>query len=255
MDLFFIISKFFLHFILPPGVFILLFVFAGVLVKRYKSLFFIMALLTYLTSTEYFYDKLLLNRVDVKSYDFNSSFDAVVVLGLGVDENSPSFELPPEAFRNFMYAIYLGYENNVPIIFSGKGTSVLSESEVANRTLDKISKIYNKRPNINIIFEDRSRNTFENAKFTKEILKKMGLENKKVALVTSVGHIPRAYRAFEGEGISCVVRASANFTKENFERKKYSFFSFVPKIWYLFASHRVIKEFFGNIALYIESFI
>jgi hypothetical protein len=209
--------------------------------------------LIYISSTEYFYDKIFITQTkEFKYSEIDKSFGAVVVLGLGVIENSPSFKLPPEAFKNFLYALYLASIHNVPIIFSGRGTLPLSESEATNQTLDKISIIYNKKPNLNIIFETKSKNTYENAKFTKEILKNLNLKDKNIALVTSSWHIKRAYSAFREFNISCVLKPSEAFMDNKITKKEYNIFSFMPNIDYFKKSHTNIKEFFGTIALYIK---
>lgn len=56
-----------------------------------------------------------------------------------------------------------------------------------------------------IWFENESRNTYENAKYSKELLeiKVKDLKNKKILLITSAGHMRRSLACFENQGIQC----------------------------------------------------
>jgi uncharacterized SAM-binding protein YcdF (DUF218 family) len=53
-----------------------------------------------------------------------------------------------------------------------------------------------------ILFEDQSRNTHENALFSKQLLDKQGFTNPKVLLITSAFHIPRASACFKKVGLN-----------------------------------------------------
>lgn len=89
----------------------------------------------------------------------------------------------------------------VPIIFSGfsgrlvRGT--LSESDVAlrffNETVGSTERI---------ILENQSRNTFENAIYTKELIDFAG--SQPWLLVTSASHMPRAFEIFNDRGIRVI---------------------------------------------------
>jgi uncharacterized SAM-binding protein YcdF (DUF218 family) len=58
-------------------------------------------------------------------------------------------------------------------------------------------------PEVDIIVEDASKNTFENASFTKAKLEEMGLHGPFV-LVTSALHMKRAVRVFQKEGLPVI---------------------------------------------------
>ena len=55
----------------------------------------------------------------------------------------------------------------------------------------------------NFIFESESRNTFENAKFSVDLLKRnfSDLSEKKILLITSAGHMRRSIACFERQGL------------------------------------------------------
>ena len=53
-----------------------------------------------------------------------------------------------------------------------------------------------------LLIEDNSRNTHENAVFSKQILEKQGITNAKILVFTSASHIPRAIGCFKKIGIN-----------------------------------------------------
>lgn len=57
-------------------------------------------------------------------------------------------------------------------------------------------------PAADILIENGSRNTVENARFTKRVLDSVGGTRSKAVLITSSFHIPRAVKTFELEGIA-----------------------------------------------------
>jgi len=55
----------------------------------------------------------------------------------------------------------------------------------------------------NFLFESESRNTFQNAKYSALLLKKkfVNIQNKKIILITSAGHMRRSIACFEKQGL------------------------------------------------------
>ena len=53
-----------------------------------------------------------------------------------------------------------------------------------------------------ILVEDQSRNTHENALFSKQLLDKQGFTGEKILVITSALHIPRAIRCFKKVGLN-----------------------------------------------------
>lgn len=53
-----------------------------------------------------------------------------------------------------------------------------------------------------MVLEDRSRNTSQNAEYSAEILAEQGI--RRILLVTSAHHMPRAKRLFEAQGLKVV---------------------------------------------------
>lgn len=57
-------------------------------------------------------------------------------------------------------------------------------------------------PAVDLLLETRSRNTIENARFSKKLLDSAGGTNTKTVLITSAFHMPRAMATFEQEGFA-----------------------------------------------------
>ncbi len=96
-----------------------------------------------------------------------------------------------------------------------------------------------------IIIENRSRNTHENAVLTKEVLRKLGLADKKHILLTSAFHLRRAEGCFIKENID-VLGFSTNFYSA-LPKDRFAFFQFIPSVRVLNDWNFLIKEFIGYI--------
>jgi len=87
---------------------------------------------------------------------------------------------------------------DVPIIFSGgaglMGYPDLNEANMLKPLLKDLTKGTNR-----LYFENKSKNTYENAVYTKEIINELG--GGKWILVTSASHIPRSVGAFRFQNI------------------------------------------------------
>ncbi len=102
---------------------------------------------------------------------------------------------------------------DVPIIYSGGpgliGRPDLNESDMIEPLLKELVAPGNK-----LHFEKRSRNTHENAVFTKEMIDQIG--DGKWLLVTSATHMPRSVGAYRLQGIDVIPFPVAYLTSQNF---------------------------------------
>ncbi len=76
------------------------------------------------------------------------------------------------------------------------GTSYLESELAKNFALDMGVKPED------LLIEDNSRNTHENAIFSKQVLEKQGITNAKIVVFTSASHIPRAMGCFQKIGLN-----------------------------------------------------
>lgn len=102
---------------------------------------------------------------------------------------------------------YLGvlrpyHENRITkVLVSGGGANYLAQNVKEGEMLKRLYMLCNV-DSADILVEDRSLNTYQNALYSKPILESLGEE--KFLLITSASHMPRAVACFEKQGINVV---------------------------------------------------
>ena len=137
-----------------------------------------------------------------KAIDNTLSVDAVVVLGGGRQRHSPEYpgdQVSYHALWRLRYGVRLARQQQLPIIISG-GTvrpyETVSEAAIAAKLLAEEFDF------TNVLLEERSRNTWENAQYTAALLEEKGIQ--RVILVSHAYHLRRAQLAFEQAGVDIV---------------------------------------------------
>jgi len=97
-------------------------------------------------------------------------------------------------------------------------------------------------PDQDILIENKSRNTYENAKETKALMDKHGLSTKNNLLITSAMHMRRAKACFEEAGIICTPFTTDHFTVHE---ESISISEFIPSIGAFNMWDRLLKEWIG----------
>ena len=203
--MFFILSKTFNLFLDPFNLLIISFVFFLLITARAKKIKFrgvvwfmlFWVLLLYKPIPEFF----VKNLEDKFSYKEEAflKLEGIIVLGgstgsgkIAKERNDISLGSGSE--RVFKGLQFLQQQPQGTVIFTGFSGSLfhegLSEAEITEKLI-KALKVDSK----NILFEKRSRNTFENAIFTGEIIDDLAI--KKWGIVTSASHMKRAIATFE----------------------------------------------------------
>jgi len=99
-------------------------------------------------------------------------------------------------------------------------------------------------PNKSILIANKLTNTYANAKFTADILKKEKLIKKKIILITSNTHYYRAQKCFEKQGIkTSILNEKRTKTREKWLPKNL----FLPQSDILFVWDNLFHEFIGII--------
>ena len=244
------VLRFFYAWLLPPGLFILIILGSLYFFLRTKRKYWLAVplLLIYLLSISAVSTKLI---KPLEGYypqpdpDSLKGAQAIVVLGGGASDNVSDFngkgQISSRAANRFLMALRLHKALNIPVILSGgQGYSrSATEAEIAARTLTScgVEEEY-------LILEDRSRNTQENAAFTKKICQQKHLQ--KIILVTSACHLPRSVMLFQREDID-VIPYPADYRTSN--RNALDVFSFVPSINSLYNTTASFKEYMGIFAI------
>lgn len=149
----------------------------------------------------------LTQRVDALDPADVKGCQAVVVLGGGVRLNAPhrggQVESSDGSLARADYAGELALRYDLPVLACGGTDPHLHHTEAYAMAIDLADLSVQQ-----VWLEGKSTNTFENAKYGKEVLEKHGVS--KILLVTSAAHMERAARAFQAQGLE-VVKAPMHF--------------------------------------------
>lgn len=145
----------------------------------------------------------------INSSEMKNSTDQnpiIVVLGGGIVNIDNTEKLHTMSYSRIVQAYQLYYEyrkNNQPckILISGKGRGYISEAELFSKNFKSMGV-----PDSDIIKEDQSMNTYQNAKYSSQILNKIAPSS--VYLVTSGFHMKRSVALFQTFGLKPIPKAS-----------------------------------------------
>lgn len=197
--------KFVYSFILPPGLFVLLLTAAALWIwrknRRPAVTLLIIAMLLYLSMTPLM-SSLLMGSLERKySPPSRINGDVIVVLGGGATSGTPDIDgegnLYGPAANRLLTAARLYRETGLPLLFTGGQVFADSgnEANIAKRQLIGLGI-----PAEDILTENQSLNTEQNAEFTAALMKEHGLS--RPVLVTSAFHIARGMEEFRSAGLS-----------------------------------------------------
>jgi len=166
---------------------------------------------------------------------------AIVVLGSGILPRAPEYgtaQPTADAVARLRYGAWLARASKLPLAFAGgigwaiQGEDVPSEGEVSRRYLVGDYQLPLRW------VDDQSRDTGENARHMYTVLSKDGV--RRIALVTSSWHMPRAVLAFETAGFE-VLPAPTGFMVA----QQRTLLEWLPSQHGLLGSQRVLREWLG----------
>ena len=232
----FFFKKLLSYFILPPGIFLIVFLVIAILSKKNKSVRILSlssALFIYILSIEPTKD--LLYKPLETAYAIPSELkgDAIVILGGGAYRTGI---LKEDSTKRLLTGFTLHKQTGLPLILSG-GTSVsaLPEAEIMKSVL--VSLGVDKGA---IHSEVNSRDTEENAMEVKALCQR--LKCKRIILVTSAYHMKRAVMSFKKAGLE-VIPYPTDFKRD----LRYNLYSFLPKMSVMADSYKALREHLGLI--------
>ncbi|MBU2573404.1 MAG: YdcF family protein [Elusimicrobia bacterium] len=225
----FLLKKIIVPFLLPPGFFVTLALGLGlwnIKKSRIKCSYgyFFAAVFMWLALARPAGDMALarleyafLPPADVKA-------DVIVVLGGGINEGAPGGAVGPSlegaSLERAAEAARLYKRYRLPIIVSGGAAfSGPAESPIVKKYLVSAGV-----PADKIITEERSRDTFENAVFSKKLCDEKGY--KKAVIVTSAYHMKRAVWSFEKAGFKDAVPYPTGYKSS--KTPQYYYVDFLP---------------------------
>lgn len=215
-------------FLLPPLNLLLLFALGLLLLHRRPRLarWLLIAsfALFWLCATPYFAEGAL-HQLEARTAPLSEkpeNADAIVILGGGTYFRAPEYAgqdtISEPALARLRYGAKLQRETGKPILVTGGkplGNSV-SEAQQMRAALEQDFHVPVRWT------EDDSDNTFENARYSFQILQKAGI--KKIYLVTHAWHMPRSAEIFRRAGFE-VVEAPTAFTT----RYRLDLLAFMPR--------------------------
>ena len=240
----FILFSKLLLFLLSPAfwiIVILIWSFITKYPKRKKSLRIISAILFIVFSSPFLFNLFVTTwQPEVKSLP-KSKYSACILLGgmSRIDKDQQQY-FTSEADR-FIQTAKLYHTNKVnKIIISGGSLNFFNRNKIAESVYLKNELKQQAIPDSNIIIEINSRNTFENALYTKKILDSLKLSSPYL-LVSSAMHLPRAQAVFAKAGIETIPVPAA--FKEVPSKKGLQ--DFLPSIYILSSWNEFLKEVVG----------
>ncbi|MBI1289525.1 MAG: hypothetical protein GC178_18310 [Flavobacteriales bacterium] len=135
------------------------------------------------------------------------------------------------------------------ILVSGGGANYLATDVKESEMLRRLYLLCDV-DSADILIEDQSLNTYENAKFCKPILEELGEE--KFLLITSAAHMRRAVACFEKQGINVIPHpVMKSVGKRRFELD----YLFVPRVMNFHKWMSLIHEWIGVLSYKLRGYI
>ena len=215
IELFF--SKILKSLVFPPGGFLLAILIGLLLLRRKpqlgKSLLWLGLVSGYLLSTPLVSD---LMQQQLQSYPAlaeaeisQSAAQAIVVLSAGRYRNAPEYggdTVDNRSLARVRYGAYLQRLTGLPMVVSGGKVFDPEGKSLAQVMAESLQQDFHID---NVWLEDQSRNTAENARLSKQLLRQKNIDT--VLLVTDALHMARSVAVFEQVGLR-VIPAPTRFT-------------------------------------------
>ena len=245
--MFFYLSKL-LGFLISPLVWViilLIYSFKTKVESRSKKLRIFCIILLYICSNSFIVDECFRQYEPVTpDYDnIAGSFDGAIILGgIGtVDQRLQKLSFGWGADR-LLQVLPLYYKGKVKkIIFTGGSGSIEFPENKEGIYVKKYLKSI-AIPDSALIIESESKNTYENAVFTKKIMDSLNLKGK-FLLVTSAYHMPRSLAVFKKAGYTNITPYITN--KVSGLRRFSLDHLFIPNVDALFSLQLLIHEWLG----------
>lgn len=257
MNVFFVISKI-LDFFLMPTTWILVLLLAGLLIRKSKlaKRFLWASFFTFIFFSNSFIVDLFIRIWEippVHKSEIKNQYDFAIVLGGGMVTDNNTLQRPifQHNTDRILQAIDLYYEGSVDKIIISGGAGQLVFKNMLEADILKEFWVKNGVLEEDIISENRSNNTYQNALFCKEIIEK---DNPKarIILLTSALHMRRSKAIFKKQNISVEIYPTNPLVGE----WRYNFsYLFMPNVEALRRWNMVIHETFGYFVYKIMGYL
>jgi uncharacterized SAM-binding protein YcdF (DUF218 family) len=164
------------------------------------------------------------------------------------------------AGERVLYAAQLYKEGKAPLILLSGGEITWLNDGSATPAQDMAQILTSLGvPNQALIIEDRSRNTYENALYAKELLTEKGIN--RILLVTSAMHMPRAVALFKAQGFEVTplpvdFSVVENTTGENTDNSWITkVLNIIPNVSNLALTTNALKEYLGTFIYKLQGWL
>lgn len=256
--MFFYLSKL-LGFLISPLVwvfFLLIWSFKTKIESRAKKLRIVAALVLYLCCNSFFVDELYraYEPTTPDYYLMNDKYDGAIVLGgIGdIDLRLGKINFGINADRLFQ-TLPLYYKGRIKkLIFTGgSGRIEFPEKREGIYVKKYLQSIH--FPDSALIIESESKNTYENALFTKKIMDSLNIFDGNYFLVTSAFHMPRAMAIFKKAGYK---NLTPYITNRSSGGRRFTFdHLFIPNPGALFFLETLIHEWVGFVVYKVKGYV
>jgi len=254
--MFFIISKL-LGFLITPIVWIAILLLWTLLTKdssKQRKLLLITFGVFYFFSNGFILDEFMrpYETPAIRESQLSGKYDAGIVLGgmIAYDNTliRPQFD---RAVDRIMQAITLYKDAKIRKIFISGGSGSILEKDALEALILKDYLLKLGIPDSSIIVEAHSKNTRENAIFSKPILDSLN-KNGKYILITSAFHMPRALGCFKKVGVNVIPYSADRYSGP----RKFIFdHLFIPNINALMGWDLLLHEWLGLIIYKVSGYI
>jgi uncharacterized SAM-binding protein YcdF (DUF218 family) len=255
--MFFIISKI-LNFLNYPLTWVVIILLSGIIFrKRFqrKALIAAFAILLVFSNQFIFAIAMRLWEKPARHTNEMPTYDVGIVLG-GMSSYDPNYDRI-QAYRGIdrlLQALELYHKGIIKKIFISGGSGSLIFPDMLEGVYLKNYLITIGVPEEDVLSENQSKNTRENAIYTKKALTEANLEDKKLLLITSGYHVKRAQACFSKEGLITDYYSVDRITGDGPIRKDLDFL-LIPSSETLFLWSALLHEWIGVVAYKIMGYI
>lgn len=254
MAVFVFLSKLLPLFVFPLGLACLLLILALLWVRARRLAILLALVLLWLGSSRYVAYALVRSlETRYPTLDGAPQAGAIVLLGGGTRSGDPPRPMPEvnEAGDRVFYAAKLYHDGAADVVLVTGGSIEWLQPEGIAPEANDMSALMQLLgvPDEALWLEARSRNTYENALYSREMLDEAGLND--ILLVTSAMHMPRSVPLFEAQGLR-VTAAPTDFLVSDAEWQHLwhggpsaTIINLLPNVEYLTYTTRCLKEYIG----------
>lgn len=210
---------------------------------------------TYLISNSFLVDELVRawEYEDDDIYAKNTHYDLAIVLGgMGrIDERQDRFDFTTSGDRLFQ-TLEMYYKKRVDKLLITGGSGSISKPHHREAAYIKKYLINIGIPDSSIMIENNSKNTYENAVFTKHLLDSTQFKGS-ILLVTSSFHMRRSLAIFQKAGFTHVTPYVTN--KITGPRKFEFDYCFIPNSDALFSLNLIMHEMIGYLTYKLKGYL